>query len=193
MLTQISPLATERRLQSRVIPIVENRGKLEQALHVPNVDIILLRHCNPLEFTTLLDRAHQRSLQVYVNVDHIGGICPDAAGLGFLAHRLHISSIISSNPRTLALAKNLGLQTVQRVFAIDSTGLEAVLEAVDMHNIDMLDISPALVVPYVVPHFTQMLQMPFIASGLIHTAQQIQAVLKAGALRVAVARPELWS
>ena len=73
MLTQISPLATDRRLHSGVIPIVENRGKLEQALHVPNVDIILLRHCNPLEFITLLDRAHQRSLQVYVNVDHIGG------------------------------------------------------------------------------------------------------------------------
>lgn len=192
MLTRLSPSANDQQVQNKVVPIVENRNRFEQALHTPDVDSVVLRHCNPLELTPQLGRAHQRDLQVYVNVDHIDGISADAAGLGFLAQHLHISSIISSNPRTLALAKQCGLQTIQRVFAIDSTGLEAILDAVDVHTVDLLDISPALVVPYIVPHFASLARFPFMASGLIHTAPQVRAILKAGAIKVATVRPELW-
>ena len=82
------------------------------------------------------------------------------------------------------------METIQRIFAVDSTGLEAALESIDNHLVDLLDISPALVIPYVVSHTR--LPLPFIGSGLISTFQQVQAVLRAGALRVAVARPELY-
>jgi len=139
----------------------------------------------------MLEQAFERELAVYVNIDHIDGIHPDIAGLRFLAHQLHITGIISSNPRILALAKSFDLEAIQRIFAVDSTGLEAALESVDSHLVDLLDISPALVIPYVVSHIT--LPLPFIGSGLITTIQQVQAVLRAGALRVAVARPELYS
>ena len=36
------------------------------------------------------------------------------------------------------------------------------------------------------------LPLPFIGSGLISTFQQVQSVLRAGALRVATARSELY-
>ncbi len=132
----------------------------------------------------------QHAHSIYVNVDHIDGIHPDTAGLRYLAHQLHIAGIVSSNPRILALGKSFDLETVQRLFAVDSTGLEAALESVDTHHVDLLDISPALVIPYVVSQTP--LPLPFMGSGLISTFQQVQAVLRAGALHVAVARPELW-
>jgi len=56
--------------------------------------------------------------------------------------------------------------------------------------VDLLDITPALVIPFVVSHTT--LPLPFIGSGLISTFQQVQSVLHAGALRVTTARPELY-
>ena len=190
MLTQSTRSLLSLSARQKTIPVIENRIQLARALDVSQVDSILLRHCNLLEFTTMLEQAYERELAIYVNVDHIDGIHPDIAGLRYLAHQLHITGIISSNPRILTLAKSFDLETIQRIFAVDSTGLEAALESVDSHQVDLLDISPALVIPYVVSH--TVLPLPFIGSGLISTFQQVQSVLRAGALRVTTARPELY-
>lgn len=179
--------------QRKTIPIVENRAQLMHALDAPEIRTIFLRHCNLFELTPLLERAHHSRRALYVNVDHIDGIHPDASGLRYLAHDLHVTGIISSNPKILALAKSFDMQTFQRVFAVDSTGLEVALESVDKHSVDLLDIAPAPVVPHVVPYLATPLPLPFTASGLIFTFKQVQAIINAGALAVAVAKSELWS
>src|SRR6266849_1758901 len=176
--------------RQKIIPVVENRIQFLRALDASQITTIMLRHCNLLELRPLLDHSFEREVAVYVNVDHIDGIHPDNAGLRLLAHQLHIAGIVSSNPRILTLGKTFELETIQRLFAVDSTGLEAALESLDSHMVDLLDITPALVIPFVVSHTT--LPLLFIGSGLISTFQQVQSVLRAGALRVAVARPELY-
>jgi glycerol-3-phosphate responsive antiterminator len=75
---------------------------------------------------------------------------------------------------------------------MDSMGLESALESVDTQMIDLLDISPALAVPYIVAYLQEVLPLPFIGSGLISTPDQVQSVLQSGALAVAVVRSELW-
>jgi glycerol uptake operon antiterminator len=177
----------------KIIPVVENRVQFLHAFDATGVGGVLLRHCSLFDVSSLLERAHQRGLAVYVNVDHIDGIHPDAAGLRYLAEQLRVTGIISNHSRILALGKDFGLETVQRIFAVDSTGLEMALESVDQQYVDVLDISPALVVPHVIPYLSTPLPLPFIASGLIYTTKQVQAVLKCGALGVAVSRPELWT
>jgi glycerol uptake operon antiterminator len=190
MLTQSTRSLLSVSTQPKTIPVIESRIQLAHALDASKVTTIFLRHCNPFEFRTMLEHAHEREMAVYVNVDHIDGINPDTAGLRYLANQLHIAGIISSNPRILALAKSFDLETLQRIFAVDSTGLEAALDSVDMRYVDLLDISPALVIPYVVAR--KSLPLPFIGSGLIYTSQQVEMVLRAGASGVAVSRAELW-
>jgi glycerol uptake operon antiterminator len=190
MLTRSTRSLLSVSAQQKTIPVIENRMLFSRALDASQITTILLRHCNLFELRPMLDHAFEREVAVYVNVDHIDGIHPDTAGLRYLAHQLHIAGIVSSNARILALGKSFDLETIQRIFAVDSTGLEAALESVDSHHVDLLDISPALVIPYVVSQTP--LPLPFIGSGLISTFQQMQAVLRAGALHVAVARPELW-
>ena len=190
MLTRSSKSLLSVSDRQKIIPVIENRTEFLRALNAPQISTVLLRHCNLLELRPLLDHAFEHEMAVYVNVDHIDGIHPDSAGLRFLAHQLHIAGVVSSNPRILTLGKSFELETIQRLFAVDSTGLEVALESLDNHNVDLLDISPALVIPYVVSHIT--LPLPFIGSGLISTFQQVQSVLRAGALRVTTARPELY-
>ena len=190
MLTRSSKSLLSVSERQKIIPVIENRMEFLRVLDAPQITTIMLRHCNLLELRPLLEHAFEREMAVYVNVDHSDGIHPDSAGLRFLAHQLHIAGIVSSNPRILALGKSFELETIQRLFAVDSTGLEAALESLDSHNVDLLDISPALVIPFVVSHRT--LPLPFIGSGLISTFQQAQSVLRAGALRVTTARPELY-
>lgn len=178
--------------QCKIIPIVESRVQFTQVFDSRHASSVFLRHCNLFDFTNLLSDAKGRELSVYVNIDHIDGIHADAAGLRYLAEYLHVSGIISTHPRILAQGKSFGLETIQRIFAADSTGLEMALESVDTHFVDLLDISPGLVTPYLPTQNSKLLPLPFTASGLIQTPQQVQAVLRSGAIGVAVSRPELW-
>jgi glycerol uptake operon antiterminator len=192
VITQSSRSLLDISSQCKTIPIVENRAHFTQVLDISQIKAILLRHCNLFELTSLLHNAHRHALSVYVYIDHIDGIHADSAGLRYLAEQLHVTGILSNHPRILSLGKSFGLETIQRIFAVDSTGLEMALETVDKAYIDLLDVSPALVIPYIVPSLTKLLPLPFIASGLISTPQQVKAVLRSGASGVAVSRPELW-
>ena len=192
MITQSSRSLLDISSQCKTIPIIENRVHFTQVLDISQIKAILLRHCNLFELTSLLHNAHRRALSVYVYIDHIDGIHADSAGLRYLAEQLHVAGILSNHPRILSLGKSLGLETIQRIFAVDSTGLEMALETVDKAYVDLLDVSPALVIPYIAPSLTKLLPLPFIASGLISTPQQVKAVLRSGASGVAVSRPELW-
>jgi glycerol uptake operon antiterminator len=190
MLTRSTRSLLNLPARQKTIPVIENRAQFSLALNSSDVTVILLRHCNPLDFRTLLENAHERELAVYVNMDHIDGIAPDSAGLRYLATQLHIKGVVSSHGKILAQAKNFDLQTVQRIFAVDSTGLEVALESVDDQQVDLLAISPALVIPYAISQMS--LHLPFIGSGFVSTPQQVQTVLRAGAIGVTVSRPELW-
>jgi|SRR5579859_6528761 len=192
MLIQSSRSLLKTSSQCKIIPIIESRLQFSQVFDSSQINSILLRHCNLFDFTTLLEAAQERALSVYVNIDHIDGIHADSAGLRYLAESLKVNGIISNNSRTLSVGKDCGLETIQRIFAVDSTGLEMALDSVDTHYVDVLDISPGLVVPYITAQTIAQLPLPFIASGLIHTPQQVRAVLQAGAIGVAVSRPELW-
>ncbi len=193
MLTQSTRSLLSLAESQKLIPIVENRAQLLHVLDIPEARTIFLRHCNLFEISALLKHAYQRNRALYVNVDHIDGIHPDSAGLHYLTRQFHVAGIISSNPRTLALAKGYELETVQRVFAMDSTGLEVALDSVDRQCVDLLDIAPALAVPAVVPSLLTQLPLPFTASGLVFTFKQVGAIIDAGAVAVAVTKSELFA
>ena len=191
MLTRSTRSLLNLPAKQKTIPVVENRLQFMLALDSSHVTTIILRQCNLFEFRTLLEHAHERGLAVYVNMDHIDGIASDAAGLRYLSTQLHVKGIVSSHGKLLAQAKGFDMETVQRIFAVDSTGLEVALESVDEQQVDLLAISPALVIPYAVPQLS--LHLPFIGSGFVSTAQHVQTILRAGAIGVAVTRTELWT
>lgn len=177
----------------QIIPLVESRLQLVQALASMRGETILLRHCNVFDFASLTDSARKNGISVYVSLDYIDGINADEAGLHYLAEHLRVQGIISHHPKVLALGKHLGLRTIQRIFAIDSSGLETALEAVDIQTTDLLAIEPALVIPHIAAYLKATLPLPFVGSGLLTTQAQVQAVLRAGATGIIVAKPDLWS
>jgi glycerol uptake operon antiterminator len=192
MLTQTKRSLVEILERNKVIPVVESRTQFLTALTVPGHSVIFIRHCDLFEIKSLCQQAAQQNYAIYINVDHINGIYPDIAGLQYLNEQFHITGIISTSLKVLMLGKVLGLQTVFHIFAADSTGLGSAIEMIDTTSIDLFDVSPALVVPSISIALKNLLPRPFIASGLISTRRQIQAVLQAGALGVAVIQPELW-
>lgn len=192
MLTQASASLLNLPARNVLVPVVETRAQFIQALETPAVRALLLHHCNIFEFSTLLERAFRAGCSVYANMDHIDGVYPDAAGFRHLVARLHVSGILSSHPKVLASAKEGGLETIQRIFAVDSTGLRLSLESVEPGCVDMLDFSPAGVLPHILPRLKPCLSLPYMASGLLRTGEQLRAVLETGVRAVAVSRLDRW-
>ena len=192
MLTQSGVSLLDLPARHVLVPVVETRIQFVQALETSVVRAMLLHHCNVFEFADLLGRAYRSGCSVYVNMDHIDGIYADDAGFHYLAERLHVKGVVSSHPKALASAKEAHLETIQRIFAVDSTGLKLSLESVDINCVDMLDFAPARVVPHIMPRLQACLPVPYMASGLLHTVDQLQAVLSSGVRAVAVTHLERW-
>ena len=101
-----------------------------------------------------------------------------------------MDGVISTRAQIIRTAKDLGLLTVQRFFALDSPGLGSVQEMLKTTDPHLMEIMPG-VIPKAVRRFSGG-SIPVIAGGLIETRQEVTAALSAGALAVSTGRKDLW-
>ena len=88
------------------------------------------------------------------------------------------------------MARDLGLLTVQRFFALDSQGMDSVQEMLKNTSPHLMEIMPG-VIPKAVSRFSGG-SIPVIAGGLIETKQEITAALGSGAMAVSTGARDLW-
>lgn len=189
MSTQTNQGRLDSALIHKIIPVVEQPAMLAQVLNHSSHDVLILRHCNIFECAPLLKQARRKGVTLYVYLDQIDGINADEDGLIYIAKEFQVHGILSHHPRLLALAKLHGLIAIQRIFAVDSTGLQSALDSVDTSIVDLLDLTPALVIPFL----WVSLPLPFIGSGLVRKVEHIQRILDQGAQGIAISDPAFWS
>ena len=135
-------------------------------------------------------RSQERRPQIYVNVDLVGGIAADASGLRFLSGR--VDGIISTHRHVIELAKTSGLITIQRLFAIDSGAVERGLKLIRRAQPQFVEILPALAYREIAGQYSEILDLPVLAGGLLRSRENIAAILEAGAVGVSASDQGLW-
>ena len=135
--------------------------------------------------------AQSRRPQIYVNVDLVGGIAADASGLRFLSGR--VEGIISTHRHVIELAKASGLITIQRLFAIDSGAVARGLNLIRRAEPQFVEILPALAYREIAEQYSNVLEVPVLAGGLLKSQREISAILKAGAVGVSTSHQGLWN
>jgi glycerol uptake operon antiterminator len=131
-----------------------------------------------------------RRPQIYVNVDLVGGIASDASGLRFLSRR--VEGIISTHRHVIELSKTSGLITIQRLFAIDSGAVERGLKLIRRAQPQFVEILPALAYCEIAGQYSEVLDLPVLAGGLLKSRENIAAILDAGAVGVSTSDQRLW-
>ncbi len=134
-------------------------------------------------------KAHSLGKKVFVHIDLAEGIGKDKEGILFLKE-CSVDGIISTKGQPLRLAKELGLFTVQRFFALDSKGLDVINDMAASASPDMIELMPGIV-GKVIKRFSGG-QFPVIAGGLIETKQEVTEALSNGAIAVSTGKKELW-
>ena len=177
----------ERLENSPVISAVREDG-FEAALEAPT-EVVFLLGCSVLTVAKLIERAHQKNKLVLVHIDLADGIGKDKAGVQYLT-KCGVDGIISTRSHLIRAAKDCGLITVQRFFALDSQGVDSIDEVLNSSAPALVEIMPGTV-SKVIKRFSNG-KTPIIAGGLIETKQEVMDALSSGALAVSTGKKDLW-
>ena len=171
-------------------PVIAAIGdnKWHQALESP-VRILFYMSANLLTIEERIRQAHAAQKYIMIHLDLAEGIGKDRTGIRYLAE-CGADGIISTKAQSIRWAKEQGLFTVQRFFAVDSNGMESIGEVFRNTNPDLMEIMPG-VVTKVIKHFADS-GVPVIAGGLIETKSEVTDALSAGAIAVSIGKKELW-
>ncbi|NLK34186.1 MAG: glycerol-3-phosphate responsive antiterminator, partial [Gracilibacteraceae bacterium] len=89
------------------------------------------------------------------------------------------------------IAKNNGIFTIQRLFALDSLSLSSGLESLQATKPEAIEILPGIM-PKVIKEIHGQIRIPVIAGGLIRDKEDVIECLNAGAIGVSTSKKELW-
>ena len=185
-------LQVTKQLQDRLdgCPIIAaiRDDRWEAALSSP-AEVLFYLECNLMTVEQRIRQAHDAGKSIFIHVDLSEGIGKDRTGLTYLAN-CGADGIISTKAQLIRTAKDLGLLTVQRFFALDSQGMGSVLEMLKNTNPHFMEIMPG-VIPKVIERLAKG-KIPVIAGGLIETKAEITTALGSGATAISTGRPELW-
>src|SRR2546429_45614 len=178
-------------LLGAMLPAIRDSNTLHQALDLGYRQLLVERG-SLLAMVGPLAAAARGGVAIFVNLDAVEGLAADSAALAFVATDLGFSGVLSVKPHLLKDASRFRLRTIQRIHALDSTGLETGLNSVGRPAPYAIAIAPGVAIPQVMPTIRESTNVPVWGTGFITTPEQAAAVLAAGADVVASAELKLW-
>lgn len=171
--------------RSPVIAAVRDDGFSDAV--VSSVEVIFYLKANLTTIKEKIEEALKHGKMIFVHIDLAEGIGKDRTGISFLAD-CGVTGIISTRSQLINYAKEEGLLTVQRFFALDSQGISNIRDIVD--SADIIEIMPG-VIQKVIERFANS-GADVIAGGLIETKDEVMMALKSGTVAVSTGKKELW-
>ena len=162
--------------------------KWDAALDAP-VQILFYLSANILSLKKKVMQAHDAGKKLVVHIDLAEGIGKDRAGIEFLK-QCGVDGLISTRSSLIRIAKDVGLVTVQRCFALDSKGVVSIGEIIQKSGPDLIEIMPG-VIGKIIYRFSK-LGTPVIAGGLLETKSEVTTALSSGAVAASTGKLELW-
>ncbi len=181
-----------RQLQDRLaeFPVIAaiRDDKWQAALESP-AQVLFYLDARLMTVHRHIEQAHLARKAVFVHMDLAEGIGKDREGIRYLSH-CGADGILSTRANIIRMAKEEGLLTVQRFFALDSQGMDSVKDMLHGTSPHFMEIMPG-VLPKAVRRFSSG-SVPVIAGGLIETKGEITAALGAGAAAISTGCEALW-
>ena len=181
------PELIQRLERCPVIPAVRD-DQWEAALQSPS-EVVFHLGAGLLTVRQRAEEAKAAGKSLFVHIDLADGIGKDREGIQYLA-QCGVDGIISTRGQLIRLARDLGLLTVQRFFALDSQGMDSAREMLRNTDPHLVEVMPG-VIPKVIARFSAGGAM-VIAGGLIETKQEVTAALGSGAAAISTGSQELW-
>jgi len=173
--------------QNPVIAAIRDDG-WEAALVSP-AQVLFYLSADLLTVQQRIKQAHEAGKIILVHIDLAEGLGKDRAAVRFLEN-CGVDGIISTRAQMIRLAKEQGLLTVQRFFALDSKGMESIDETLRASAPHLMEIMPGVICKAI--RKFSMGNIPVIAGGLVETKGEVTEALSSGATAVSTGAQALW-
>ena len=178
--------------RSPIIAGVKSVESAEKAM-AAGVSILFFLSGTIFDLKRLVSVRKKETPLVFAHVDLLQGIGKDGSGMRFLARELGVEGILTTRSSLTRAAKQEGLFTIQRVFALDSEALKTGFSVLRSAEPDAVEVLPALILPHIHHRIPVAELPPIIAGGLVETVEELKAILRTPALAVSTSREELWT
>lgn len=172
-----------------IIAAVKTEEELEAA---KNSGVKIIFDLSP-SILTLEDRVrgvHACGKRIFLHLDLAEGIGKDKAGLQYVKQK-KVDGIISTRVNIIKAAREVGLFTVQRIFAVDSHSIDTTMESIKASKPDMLEVMPGIATKAIAT-LKARLTIPIIGGGLVDTEEEVQEIRRSGAAAVSTSKRALW-
>lgn len=176
--------------ENPVVASISDLARLDAAIQSP-CEIIFLLQGNILTIPDAIRRIHQAGKAAHVHFDLMEGFSRELVALQYLKEKTNPDGIITTRVNLIKYAKELGLNTIQRVFLLDSLSVDTAIKSITATRPNAVELLPGII-PRVVERICRETRIPVIAGGLIECKEDIISTLKAGAVGISTTKEELW-
>ena len=173
-----------------VIAAIKDDSGLQACLSsdIQSIFVLFGDICN---IGSIVSQLKQAGKTVIVHLDLISGLAVKEIAVQFIRENTVADGIISTKPALIRQAKEQGLLTVMRFFAIDSMAYENIRRQSDSVHPDIIEVLPGLM-PKVIRRICKEIRIPLIAGGMITDREDIVAALDAGAVSISTTNQHVW-
>ena len=173
-----------------IIAAVKNEETLQKALD-SNVETIFVLSGDICKITDVVNRCHHANKKVYLHMEMIEGFGKDEAAVRFIANNIKPNGIITTKSSLVKAATTVGLDSVFRIFMLDSQSIKTALSNIERCKPANVEILPGLI-PELIDYFVKNTNSNIIAGGLISTNKHIEEAFAHGAVACSTSESSLW-
>lgn len=175
---------------SPIIGAVKSEEGLRKCL-TSEVSIVFILFGDICSIDGIVDRVKAAGKVAMVHMDLIGGLASKEIAVDFIRKYTRADGIITTKAPLIRRARELGMYTVQRFFAIDSLAYENIPRQLAAGRPDVIEVLPGLM-PKVIRRLAGTCGVPIIAGGLISEKEDVLAMLDAGAAAISSTNERTW-
>lgn len=175
---------------TKVVAAVRSEADITNCLK-SNSRIVFLLFGTLLSVPGYVKQLKNSGKSVFVHLDLIEGLSSSRSSVDYIKSMTEADGLISIKLHILKYGKDMGFKTILRIFILDSKSLENIDRINSDDEIDFLEILPGIALT-LIPDTVVKIKKQIIGGGLIHSPEQIQQILAAGAAAVSTSDCRLW-
>lgn len=173
-----------------ILPAIRSMKDLEKFIKMSyDTCVILDVHIGHVSNYINLLKANQKA--VYIHIDLIKGMSTDEFAAEYIIQKYKVDGIVSTKPKIIKRAKQLGVKTILRTFIIDSSALKKSYALIEAADPDYVEVLPGVLYK-AISNIHKVTGKSIIAGGLIEDENEVTKALESGAQCVTTSNSTLW-
>ncbi|MDQ0151615.1 glycerol uptake operon antiterminator [Moryella indoligenes] len=176
-----------------VIAAIKDDEGLEQCLH-SDIGIVFILYGDIGSIVGIVKRLKDAGKVAMVHMDLISGLQAKDVSVDYIRNYTEADGIITTKFNLIQHARDIGLNTILRMFMLDSTSMDSFEKNGRSESVqpDIVEVLPGTLLPEVIQRLNRLCRVPVMVSGLITAKSEVYNALKNGAVSISTTNQALW-